>query len=91
MISPSNTTDDIGGRQIQSLLPNWTSTRKHCYSWGAFLSPFDAATVTMITRFIAAAVGKIYKLRAERLRELEAPWLSHYNIVLLTLFRFVTF
>ena len=28
-------------------------------------------------RFIAAAAGKIYKLHAERLRELEAPWLSH--------------
>ena len=60
-----------------SLLPNWIGTRKRCYSWDVFPLPFDAATVIMITRFFEAAVGKIYELRAERLRELEAPWLSH--------------
>ena len=42
-----------------------------------FSLPFEATSVTMITGFIAAAVGKIYKLRAERLCELKAPWLSH--------------
>ena len=34
-----------------------------------------ALTVTVLTRFVASVVGKIYKLRTERLRELEAPWL----------------
>ena len=34
-------------------------------------------SISLITRFITAAVGKIYKLRALRLRELEAPWLSY--------------
>ena len=38
--------------------------------------PFDNVTNALIKRFIAAAVGKIYKLRRERLRELEAPWLT---------------
>ena len=38
--------------------------------------PFDNETNTLIKRFIAAAIGKIHKLREERLRELKAPWLS---------------
>ena len=38
--------------------------------------PFDNVTNTLIKRFIAAAVGKIHKFRRERLRELEAPWLT---------------
>ena len=36
--------------------------------------PFDNVTNTLLKRFIAAAVGKIHKLRQERLREMEAPW-----------------
>ena len=38
--------------------------------------PFDNVTNMLIERFIAAAICKIYKLRWERLRELEAPWLT---------------
>ena len=38
-------------------------------------STFDSMTFTVITRFVASAIGKIYKLRTERLHELEAPWL----------------
>ena len=34
---------------------------------------FDNVTNTLIKRFIAAAIGKIYKLCRERLLELEAP------------------
>ena len=37
---------------------------------------FDTSIMTVITRFIAAAIGKIYKLRVEKLRELDAPRLS---------------
>ena len=43
--------------------------------WGLCL-PFDNVTNTLIKRFIVEAVGKIHKLRLERLRELEAPWLT---------------
>ena len=39
---------------------------------GCLPLPFDPATIMMITRFVASAVGKIYKLRTEKLRELEA-------------------
>ena len=33
-------------------------------------------TDTLIKRFIAATIGNIQKLRRERLRELEVPWLT---------------
>ena len=38
--------------------------------------PFDQTTVAMINRFICSAVSKIYRIRKNRLRELQAPWLK---------------
>ena len=35
-------------------------------------------SLTVITRFVASEIGKIYELRTEKLRELEAPWLCKY-------------
>ena len=46
---------------------------------GGLCLPFDNVTNTLIKRFIATAVGKIHKLRRERLCELEAPWLTKSN------------
>ena len=69
--------NDIDGRQIPEFIAKLDRHKKVLLLLGCLPLPFDAATVTMIARFIAAAVGKIYKLRAERLRELEAPWPSH--------------
>ena len=66
--------NNIDGRQISEFIAKLDRHQKALLLLGCLL---DAATVTMITRFITAAVGKIYKLRAERLRKLEAPWLSH--------------
>ena len=43
---------------------------------GGLCLPFHNVTNTFIKRFIAAAVGRIHKLCRERLRELEAPWLT---------------
>ena len=39
--------------------------------------PFDQATATLTTRFLSTAVSKIYRLMLERLRELQAPWLTN--------------
>ena len=69
--------NDIDGSQISEFIAKLDRHQKALLLLGCLPLPFDAATVTMITRFIAAAVGKRYKLRAERLRGLEAPWLSH--------------
>ena len=35
--------------------------------------PFDDLTANSIKRFVAAAVGKIYKISTEKLHELGAP------------------
>ena len=67
----------IDGRQISEFIAKLDWHQKALLLLGCLPLLFDAATVTMITRFIAAAVGKVYKLCAERLRELVAPWLSH--------------
>ena len=82
--------NDTEGRQTSEFSPKLDRQQKALLPLGCLPLPFDAVTVTMITRFIAAGVGKICKLRAEKLLELEAPWLSYFSIVYLTL-DFVTF
>ena len=60
---------------VSSFLTNPNQHNKALMLVGCLPLPFDSVTVTVLTCFVASAVGKIYKLRAERLRELEAPWL----------------
>ena len=43
---------------------------------GCLPLPFDSLTVSVIIRFIESALSKLYKIRKNKLRELEAPWLS---------------
>ena len=67
----------IDGRQILEFIAKLDRHQKALLLLVCLPLLFDAATVTMITRFITAAVGKVYKLRAEKMRQLEVPWLSH--------------
>ena len=52
--------------------------RKHktMFLLGGLSLPFDSKTTTIVKRFVSTAVGKIYKLRSNKLRDLEAPWLK---------------
>ena len=43
---------------------------------GGLQLPFDDITTNSIKRFVAAAIGKIYKIPMEKLYELGAPWLT---------------
>ena len=70
--SNSSPTD---GSQISAFIKNLDQDSKVLLLLGCLPLPFDSSTLTVITRFVASAIGKIYKLRTERLRELEAPWL----------------
>ena len=70
--SNSNPTDDS---QISAFIKNLDQDSKALLLLGSLPLPFDSLTLTVITRFITSAIGKIYKLRTERLSELEAPWL----------------
>ena len=54
---------------------------------GGIHLPFDQVTVYVVKRFISSAIGKIYRLRKEMLRELEAPWL-HFSCNFSLLFLF---
>ena len=69
----SNPTD---GNHISDFLVNLEQHQKALLLIGCLPLPFDSATIMMITRFVASAVGKIYKLCTEKLRELEAPWIA---------------
>ena len=63
------------GSHVSSFLTNLDQHNKALMLVECLPLPFDSLTVTVLTRFVASAVGKIYMLRTERLRELEAPWL----------------
>ena len=67
-----NATD---GTQISQFITNLDRFHKMLLLLGCLRLPFDNTTVTSINKFIASAVAKIYKIRMEKLRELEAPWL----------------
>ena len=66
--------------QISQFIINLDRFHKTLLLLGCLHLPFDNTTVTSINKFIASAVAKIYKIWAEKLRELEAPWLlkSHF-------------
>ena len=59
---------------MSDFLVNLEQHQKALWLIGCLPLPFDSATIMIITRFVASAVGKIYKLRTEKLCELEAPW-----------------
>ena len=69
----SSSTDGV---QIVNFINNLDRQNKIMLLLGGLFLPFDKVTTTLIKRFLSASVGKIYKLHSERLRELEAPWLT---------------
>ena len=69
-IAGSNPTD---GAYICNFIENLDGHNKVLLLLGGLALPFDNETSILISRFISSAVGKIHKLRNERLRELEAP------------------
>ena len=64
------------GVNICQFIDNLDPSSQGTFAFRGFCLPFGNVTNTLIKRFVAAAVGKIHKLRRERLRELEAPWLT---------------
>ena len=68
-----NSTD---GTFICSFLNNLDQTNKILFLLGGLPLPSEVETSVMIRRFVSSAVGKIYKMRTDKLREQEAPWLA---------------
>ena len=75
LVNKINNSNPIDGAYMSHFIMNLNQNLKTLLLLGCFPLPFDISTMTVITRFIAAAIGKIYKIRAETLRELEAGWL----------------
>ena len=72
-ITVSNEADGVN---ICQFIDNLDRHNKVLLLLGGLCLTFDNVTNTLIKRFIAAAIGKIHKLRRERLRELKAPLLT---------------
>ena len=66
----------IDGPQIFYFIHHLNQRHKVLLLLRGLQLPFDRESVTLITRFICSAVSKVFHLRKEKLRELEAPWLS---------------
>ena len=58
------------GDQIVNFITNLDQHHKMLLLLGGLQLPFDNITTNSIKRFVAAAVGKIYKIRMEKLHEL---------------------
>ena len=69
----SNPTD---GTFICSFLRNPDQNNKILELLGGLPLPSEVEIFIMIRRFVSSAVGKICKLRTDKLRQLEAPWLT---------------
>ena len=66
----------IDGPQIFDFIHHLNQWHKVLLLLGGLQLPFDHESVTLITRFLCSAVNKVFHLRKEKFRELEAPWLS---------------
>ena len=61
------------GSQISAFIKSLDQDSKALLLLGCLPPPSDPMTLIVITGFVAATLGKIYKLHIERLRKLEAP------------------
>ena len=66
----------IDGPQIFDFIHHLNQWNKVLLLLGGLQLRFDRESVTLILRFICSTVNKVFHLRKEKLRELEAPWLS---------------
>ena len=69
-ITNFNQTDGI---MMSDFITNLDLHKKVLLSLGGLSLPFHDASVVLIKRFVAFAIGKIHKLQTAKLRELEAP------------------
>ena len=68
--------NQANGVNICQFIDNLDRHHKVVLHLGGLCLPFNNVRNTLIKRFMAAAIGNIQKLRPERLRKLEVPWLT---------------
>ena len=59
-----------------SFLVNFDRKHKTMFLLGGLCLPFDSKTSTIVKRFVSTAVGKIYKIRSNKLCDLETSSLK---------------
>ena len=59
-----------------SFLVNLDRKNKTMFLFGVLSLLFNSKTTTIVKRFVSTAIGKIYKVRSDKLCDLEAPWLK---------------
>ena len=69
-------TNPLDGTHICNFMSNLDRDSEVLLLLGGLPPPFDNATAILIKRFISSAVGKIYILHTNKLRELEGRWLK---------------
>ena len=74
--------NDNDGRQMSEFIAKRDRSRKRCYTLGISSPPFWHCHGYHDNPIYRGTSWKIYKLLVETLRELRAPWLSHYGTVL---------
>ena len=71
LVSKINNSNPTDGAHMSHFIMKLNQHHKTLLLLGYLPLPFDISTMTVMTCFIAAAIVKIYKIRAEKLRELE--------------------
>ena len=66
----------VESNSMFSFLVNLDRKHKTMFLLGGLSLPFDSKTSTIVKRFVSTAVCKIYRIRSNKLRDLEAPWLK---------------
>ena len=69
-------TNPLHGTQICNFISNLDQHSKVLLPLGSLQLPFDNATAILFKRFTSSALGKIYKLYTNKLREPEVRWLK---------------
>ena len=81
LLSKASNCNPTDGTQISQFITNLDRFHKTLLLLECLRLPFNNTTVTSINKFIASAVAKIYKIRTETLRELEASWLLKFSFL----------
>ena len=59
-----------------SFLENLDQKHKLMFFLGSLSLPFDSKTISIVKSFVSTALGKIYKICSDKLRDPEASWLE---------------
>ena len=72
----ANYTFHLASNFMFRFLKNLDRKHKDMFLLGGLSLPFDSKATTVVKRFVSTAVGEIYKIRSDKLLDLDALWLN---------------